>query len=181
MPAIAPGFRGLRPQPAAVLLDIDHPSSEIFTYNVDQAATLASAGALVAPKDRALLDAAQQSGRPVSVSVQGAWRRDVPGRNVVARLDRGSRQRTVACDFDAGDELVHQQLRARAGHRGLPGHGRLATEKRWPDADLVFVATSGHEIGHGGMEHFLHDGAPRPEPRWRGRISAPRWPAAIPW
>jgi hypothetical protein len=24
------------------------------------------------------------------------------------------------------------------------------------------VATSGHEIGHGGMEHFLRDGAPPP-------------------
>src|SRR4029453_7771598 len=54
------------------------------------------------------------------------------------------------------------QLRARARHRGLPGDGAAAAT-RWPDTDLVFVATSGHEIGHGGMEHFLHDGAPRPD------------------
>ena len=39
---------------------------------------------------------------------------------------------------------------------------RLAAA-RWPDVDLVFVATSGHEVGHGGMEHFLQDGAPRPD------------------
>src|SRR4029453_1335389 len=54
------------------------------------------------------------------------------------------------------------QLRARARHRGLPGDGAAAAT-RWPDTDLVFVATSGHEIGHGGMEHFLHDGAPAPD------------------
>ena len=77
-------------RPAAVLLTIDHPSGEIFTYNVDQKTQPWPVPViLVAPKDRSLLDLAQQSGRPVSVSVQGAWRRDVPGRNVVGRLDRG--------------------------------------------------------------------------------------------
>ncbi len=111
-------------RPAAVLLTIDHPSGEIFTYNVDQKSPPWPVPViLVAPKDRPLLDRAQQSGQPVSVSVQGAWRRDAPGRNVVGRLDRGlqSRKRgTLACDLDAGDELVHQQLRARSRHCGLP-------------------------------------------------------------
>ena len=77
-------------RPAAVLLTIDHPSGEIFTYNVDQKSRpWPMPVILVAPNDRSLLDLAQQSGRPVSVTVQGAWRRDVPGRNVVGRLDRG--------------------------------------------------------------------------------------------
>jgi hypothetical protein len=59
-------------RPAAVLLTIDHPSGEIFTYNVDQKTPPWPVPViLVAPKDRLLLDLAQQSGRPVSVSVQG--------------------------------------------------------------------------------------------------------------
>ncbi len=79
-------------QPAAVLLTIDHPSGEIFTYNVDQKTEPWPVPViLVAPKDRSLLDSAQQSGRPVSVLVQGGWRRDVPGRNVVGRLDQSAR------------------------------------------------------------------------------------------
>jgi len=34
-----------------------------------------------------------------------------------------------------------------------------------PEANFVFVATAGHEIGHGGMEFFLHDKAPKPDGR----------------
>ena len=30
-------------------------------------------------------------------------------------------------------------------------------------ADFIFVATAGHEIGHGGMELFLKQGAPPPQ------------------
>jgi hypothetical protein len=98
-------------RPAAVLLTIDHPSAEIFTYNVDQKTRpWPMPVILVAPKDRSLLDLAQQSGRPVSVSVHGAWRRDVPGH------------------LDPGHELVHQQLRARARHRGLPGDGAARSD-----------------------------------------------------
>jgi hypothetical protein len=32
-----------------------------------------------------------------------------------------------------------------------------------PDTNFVFVGTTGHEIGHGGMEYFLHDKAPKPD------------------
>src|SRR5206468_8089985 len=77
-------------RPAAVLLTVDHPSGEIYTYNVDQKEKPWPVPVvLVAPNDRSLLDRAQQSGRPITVAVQGAWRHDVVGRNVVARLDRG--------------------------------------------------------------------------------------------
>src|SRR6202008_3110781 len=51
-------------RPAAVLLTIDHPSGEIFTYNVDQKSPPWPVPViLVAPKDRSLLDLARQSGR----------------------------------------------------------------------------------------------------------------------
>ncbi len=63
------------------------------------------------------------------------------------------------------------------GIAGFPGDG-AARRDALVRCRLVFVATSGHEVGHGGMEHFLHDGAPGPTPPWRGRISALRWPAS---
>ncbi|MFI5001500.1 MAG: hypothetical protein ACHQK9_16595, partial [Reyranellales bacterium] len=76
--------------PAAVLLTIDHPSGEIYTYNVDQEGKPWPVPViLVAGHDKPLLDAAEQAGRPVTVSVKGRYRHDVPGRNVIGRLDRG--------------------------------------------------------------------------------------------
>ena len=144
-----------------MLLTIDHPSGEIFTYNVDQKTQPWPVPViLVAPKDRSLLDLAQQSGRPVSVSVQGAWRRDVPGRNVVGRLDRG-KGRWLAISTPVTSWFTSSCERG-PGIAGFLAMARLAAT-RWPDVDLVFVATSGHEVGHGGMEHFLQDGAPRPD------------------
>ncbi len=147
-------------QPAAVLLTIDHPSGEIFTYNVGQKTRSWPVPViLVAPKDRPLLDLAQRSDQPVSVSVQGIARRHVAGRNVVGRLDRG-KGRWLAVSTPVTSWFTS------SGERGPGIAGFLATARlaasRWPDADLVFVATSGHEIGHGGMQHFLHDGAPPP-------------------
>jgi hypothetical protein len=32
-----------------------------------------------------------------------------------------------------------------------------------PNVNVVFVATAGHEVGHGGMEIFLHNNPPPPE------------------
>ncbi|MBM3646533.1 MAG: hypothetical protein FJX11_01950 [Alphaproteobacteria bacterium] len=148
-------------QPAAVLLVIDHPSGEIFTYNVDQnEAPWPVPVILVAPKDRGLLDSARQAGRPVSVSVEGALRQQVPGDNVVGRLNRGS-GRWLAVSTPVTSWFTSTCERG-PGIAGFLATARLA-HKRWPDVDLVFVATAGHEIGHGGMEHFLRDGAPPPD------------------
>jgi hypothetical protein len=148
-------------RPAAVLLTIDHASGEIFAYNVDQKEPPWPVPViLVAPKDRPLLDLAQQSGRPVNVSVRGAWRPDVAGRNVVARLDRG-KGRWLAISTPVTSWFTSSCERG-PGIAGFLAMARLAAT-RWPETDLVFVATSGHEIGHGGMEHFLREGAPRPD------------------
>ena len=145
-------------QPAAVLLTIEHPSGEIFTYNVDQEQRPWPVPViLVAPKDQPLIDRARQSGESVNVTVQGAWRRDVPGRNVVARLDRG-KGRWLAVSTPVTSWFTSTCERG-PGIAGFLAMARLATT-RWPEADLVFVATSGHEIGHGGMERFLKAGAP---------------------
>lgn len=145
-------------RPAAVLLTIEHPSGEIFTYNVDQKQKPWPVPViLVAPKDRPLIDRARQSGQPVNVTVQGAWRRHVPGRNVVGRLDRG-KGRWLAVSTPVTSWFTSTCERG-PGIAGFLATARLAAT-RWPDADLVFVATSGHEVGHGGMEQFLQAGAP---------------------
>lgn len=147
-------------RPAAVLLTIDHPSGEIFTYNVDQKEKPWPVPViLVAPKDRPLLDAAQGDGRPVSVLVQGAWRHDVPGRNVVARLQRDPGNRNWIVVSTPVTSWFTSTCERGPGIAGFLAVARLAAT-RWPQVNFAFVATSGHEIGHGGMEHFLHDGAP---------------------
>jgi hypothetical protein len=147
-------------RPAAVLLTIDHPSGEIFTYNVDQKEKPWPVPViLVAPKDRPWLEAAQRDGRPVSVTVRGAWRHDVPGRNIVARLQRAPGNRNWIVVSTPVTSWFTSTCERGPGIAGFLAVARLAAT-RWPGASLVFVATAGHEIGHGGMEQFLHDGAP---------------------
>ena len=150
-------------RPAAVLLTIDHPSGEIFTYNVDQKEKPWPVPViLAAPKDRPWLDAAQRDGRPVSVAVRGAWRYDVPGRNVVARLQRDPGNPNWIVVSTPVTSWFTSTCERGPGIAGFLAVARLAAT-RWPRANFVFVATAGHEIGHGGMERFLHDGAPPAE------------------
>ncbi|MFO1086789.1 MAG: hypothetical protein U1E21_19730 [Reyranellaceae bacterium] len=150
-------------RPAAVLLTIDHPSGEIFTYNVDQKEKPWPVPViLVAPKDKPLLEAAQRAGRPVSVSVRGAWRHDVPGRNIVARLQHDPANRNWIVVSTPVTSWFTSTCERGPGIAGFLALARLAAT-RWPRVNFVFVATAGHEIGHGGMERFLHDGAPPPD------------------
>ncbi|CAN5286237.1 hypothetical protein BH10PSE6_BH10PSE6_58180 [soil metagenome] len=143
-------------RPKAVLLDIAHPSGEIFTYNVDQASKPWPVPVLiVAPKDAALL----QAGASATATVRAAYRRDVAGRNIVARLDRG-RARWLVISTPVTSWFTSTCERG-PGIAGFLAMARLAQEKLAAH-NLVFVATSGHEIGHGGMEHFMRDGAPPP-------------------
>jgi hypothetical protein len=141
-------------KPKAVLLDIAHPSGEIFTYNVDQASKPWPVPVLlVAPKDTALL----QAGTSATVSVRAAYRQDVMGRNVVARLDRG-RGRWLVISTPVTSWFTSTCERG-PGIAGFLAMARLA-KARFTAHDLIFVATAGHEIGHGGMEHFMREGAP---------------------
>jgi len=141
-------------KPRAVLLDIAHPSGEIFTYNVDQASKPWPVPVLlVAPKDTALL----QDGASATVSVRAAYRQDVKGRNVVARLDRG-RGRWLVISTPVTSWFTSTCERG-PGIAGFLAMARLA-KARFTAHDLIFVATAGHEIGHGGMEHFMREGAP---------------------
>lgn len=143
-------------KPKAVLLDTGHPSGAIFTYNVDQASKPWPVPVLlVAPRDTALL----QVGASATATVRGAYRRDVEGCNIVGRLDRGHARWLVISTPVTGWFIS-------TGERGPGIAGFLAlarlTGQAFTAHNLAFVATSGHEIGHGGMERFMHDGAPRP-------------------
>lgn len=147
-------------RPAAVLLTIDHPSGEIYTYNVDQDGKPWPVPViLVAGRDRALLDQAEQSGRPISVTIKGRHLRDVAGRNVIGRIGaHGPRTIVVSTPVTSWFTSTCERAPGIAGFlalaRTLPG--------RLSGVELVFVATAGHEIGHGGMGHFLRAGAPPP-------------------
>ncbi len=143
-------------RPKAVLLDIAHPSGEIFAYNVDQASKPWPVPVLlVARKDTDLL----RDGAEATASVRAAYRLDVEGRNIIGRLDRG-RPRWLVISTPVTSWFTSTCERG-PGIAGFLAMARLAKE-RFTAHNLVFVATSGHEIGHGGMEHFLRDGAPPP-------------------
>jgi len=147
-------------RPAAVLLTIDHPSAEIFIYNVDQEEKPWPVPViLVGAKDRAVLEAAETAGRQVTLAIKGSYQRDVPGRNVIGRLDRG-KGRAIVVSTPVTSWFTSTCERA-PGIAGFLAMARIAREQL-TGVDLVFVATAGHEIGHGGMGHFIHAEAPRP-------------------
>jgi len=146
--------------PAAVLLVIDHPSGEIFTYNVEQRSKSWPVPViLVAPKYRPLLDAAERSGEKIAVEISGRYTQDVESYNVVARLDR-NKDKWLVISTPVTSWFTSTCERG-PGIAGFLAMARLAAE-RFTEADLIFVATAGHEIGHGGMGYFMTRGAPPP-------------------
>ena len=147
-------------RPQAVLLSIDHPSGEIFTYNVDQVSKpWPMPVILVAPKDRGVLDDAERSAGKLELKLVGRHIHDVAGRNIVARLDRG-KGKWLVISTPVTSWFISTCERG-PGVAGFLALARLAA-REFKDVDVVFVATSGHEIGHGGMEQFLRHAAPPP-------------------
>ena len=154
-------YQALGRNPAAVLLTIDHPSGEIFTYNVNQSNRAWQVPViLVAPKDRAVLDAAEKAGSEITVEIAGAYKGALSSRNVVARLDRGKDKWLVVST--PVTSWFTSTCERGPGIAGFLAMARLAV-KRFTDVDILFVATAGHEIGHGGMSQFMTRGAPRPK------------------
>lgn len=146
--------------PAAVLLTIDHPSGEIFTYNVGQSTRPWPVPViLVAPKDRAVLADAEKTGAKVTVDVSGIYKQAAESHNVVARLDRNKNKWLVIST--PVTSWFTSTCERGPGIAGFLAMARIAAQ-RFPDFDLVFVATAGHEIGHGGMSYFMRRGAPSP-------------------
>jgi hypothetical protein len=146
--------------PAAILLMIGNPGDDRFAYNVTQEDKPWPVPVMVvAGKDRAVFERAISTGAPVTFDVAGRYEQNVAGRNVVARLGAGKGPVIVvstpmtgwySCVCERGPGIANFLALART----------VAAEK-WP-VDFVFIATAGHEIGHGGMELFLKQGAPPP-------------------
>jgi hypothetical protein len=147
--------------PAGVFLTIDHLSDEIFTYNVDQEQTPWPVPVmLVARKDKVVLDAADAMSRPLTLMIKGSYRRDVQGRNVIGRVERRS-GRAIVLSTPVTSWFRSTCERA-PGIAAFLAVARIA-HAQLCNVDLVFVATAGHEIGHGGMDHFIREEAPLPE------------------
>jgi hypothetical protein len=146
--------------PIAIVALIDAPSEEEYAYNVAQSdAPWPVPVVVVGSKHAAALQAAQQSGQPVEIVVDGHYESNVTGRNVVGRLNRGASSTVVVSTPTTGWFTC-------ACERG-PGIAvflALARVAAASDAKVnyVFVATAGHEIGHGGMEAFMHAEVPKP-------------------
>jgi hypothetical protein len=147
--------------PAAILLTIGNPGDDRFAYNVTQEDKPWPVPVMVvAGKDRGVFERAMASGTPVTLDVVGRYEQNVVGRNVVARLGGGKGSAVVVstpmtgwynCVCERGPGIANFLALART----------VAAEKL--PGDFVFVATAGHEIGHGGMELFLKQGAPPPQ------------------
>jgi hypothetical protein len=146
--------------PAAILLMIGNPGDDRFAYNVTQEdQPWPVPVVVVAGKDRAVFERAIATGASVTFDVAGRYERNVAGRNVVARLgaDKGpvivvSTPMTgwYSCVCERGPGIANFLALART----------VAAEKL--PVNFIFIATAGHEIGHGGMELFLKQGAPPP-------------------
>jgi hypothetical protein len=147
--------------PAAILLTIGNPGDDRFAYNVTQEdAPWPVPVMVVAGKDRAVFERAMTSGSPITLDVAGRYEQNVSGRNVVARLGSGTGPAIVVstpmtgwydCVCERGPGIANFLALART----------VAAEKL--PGNFVFVTTAGHEVGHGGMELFLKQGAPAPQ------------------
>ncbi|MDE2364364.1 MAG: hypothetical protein KGM42_16935 [Hyphomicrobiales bacterium] len=147
--------------PKAILLTIENAGDDLFAYNVTQEDRPWPVPVIVvAGRDRATLEAAMNKGESVAVDVDGRYQRNVAGRNVVATLGRGAKQTIVVSTPMTG--WFSCVCERGPGVANFLAMARYAATRNW-SVNFVFVATAGHEIGHGGMEVFLHDGAPKPD------------------
>ena len=147
--------------PTAILLVIGNPGDDRFAYNVTQEdAPWPLPVMVVAGKTRAVFERAMTSGAPVTLDVAGRYERNVAGRNVVARFGAGTGPAIVVSTPMTGwYDCVCERGPGIANFLAL---ARIVAAEKLP-GNFVFVATAGHEIGHGGMELFLKQGAPPPQ------------------
>jgi hypothetical protein len=147
-------------KPAAILLTIGNPADDRFAYNVTQEdASWSVPVMVVGAKARATFEHALASGAPVTFDVAGHYERNVSGRNVIAEAGIGGPTIVVSTPMTGWYTCVCERGPGIANFLAL---ARTVVAEKWP-AHFVFVATAGHEIGHGGMELFLKDGAPAPK------------------
>lgn len=142
---------------AGVILLTETISGEPFAFNAWSNRSPVPVLILGSEHDAALTSLLE-SGSKVELAIAGNYE-DAETSNVIGRLERsGDQTVTVSTPrtgwFNAGAE------------RG-PGIALFIELAKWAagegDADLVFVATGGHEIAHVGMTLFMESGAPDPD------------------
>ena len=150
--------------PVAIVLTIDNPANDIFTYNANQEdAPWPVPVIVVAARHKALLAKALNDGTVISIDVAGRYLRDVPGRNLIGRLDGGrSPAIVISTPITSWFNSTGERGPGIANFLALARHAARHASGRPLSKTLVFVATAGHEIGHGGMESFLRHAAPPP-------------------
>ncbi|QOZ71378.1 hypothetical protein [Bradyrhizobium arachidis] len=143
-------------KPTGILLTIGNPADDRFAYNVTQEDTPWPVPVIVVgARSRPTLERALASGAPVTLDVKGHYERDVAGRNVIAAIGTGPTI-VVSTPMTGWYSCVCERGPGIANFLAL---ARTVAAEKWP-AHFVFIATAGHEIGHGGMELFLKHGAP---------------------
>ncbi|MDH2350961.1 hypothetical protein QCM77_32020 [Bradyrhizobium sp. SSUT18] len=146
-------------KPAAILLTIGNPADDRFAYNVTQEdAPWPVPVVVVGAKVRGTFERALASGATVTLDIKGHYERDVASRNVIAETGAGPTI-VVSTPMTGWYTCVCERGPGIANFLAL---ARTVVAEKWP-AHFVFVATAGHEIGHGGMELFLKNGAPAPK------------------
>ena len=147
--------------PKAILLVIGNPGDDRFAYNVTQEdAPWPVPVMVVAGKARGMFERAMASSAQVTLDVAGRYERNVAGRNVVARFGAVTGPAVVVSTPMTGwYDCVCERGPGIASFLAL---ARIVAAEKLP-GNFVFVATAGHEIGHGGMELFLKQGAPQPQ------------------
>jgi hypothetical protein len=146
-----------RARARAAIAITEGPTGEIIALNSMPDLRPWPIPVLLAPgrKARELTDAAAGGAR-ASLLLDGKDEPAAAARNVVGRLRTGKKVIVVSTPQSGWFRC--------AGERG-PGIGLFLGLARWAskhllDTGLIFVSTSGHELGEVGMEHFLREQAP---------------------
>lgn len=148
-------------KPLAILLTIDNPAGSIFTYNVNQEDAPWPMPVIVVPARLASeLEAARTSGAKLKVDMTVRHEANVVSYNVIGRIDNGA-ARTVVISTPVSSWFTSSCERGPGIALFLAMARQAAKGPR--KVNFVFVGTVGHEIGHGGMEAFIHEKAPPPD------------------
>src|SRR5436190_7192474 len=144
---------------AAAVLVTTGPTGEAIALNVSATKPgFQKPVAILAPKDAAPFVAAAAGGQAATLTVDADSGRR-PAFNLIARLDRGAGQTLIVTTPRSGWFTCAAERGAGLAAWLSLAHWLAAAK---PNANLEFVATSGHEYIYYGGEQYLEHRAPKP-------------------
>lgn len=141
---------------AAVIAVTEGPTGEVIALNAPNPDPWPIPVLLVAPREAGFLWSAAQNGGELHLVIEADLKRGASALNAIGRLEHGRATVVVSTPMSGWYTCGGERGPGIALWRGL---ARWAAARKDP-VNWCFVATSGHEIGHGGMNRFMHDGAP---------------------